>query len=449
MTKEKNYNKITEGVIWKEVLLFFFPLVIGAFFQHLYTLVDTMIVGKALGTTELSAVGGSASKFIVLYVNFFIGVSSGITAYASRYFGEKNYQKLNNIIFNGTLFFALFGGVLSFFGILFSPQYFDLMHTPSDSLAEATTYLHTYLYGMVFAVLYNTFSGILRGLGDSKKPLYVLFFCSICNIVLDVIFVFPLKMGVFGIALATVISQGISAVILGYMLWKTVKDFDSTKPQIQLSMVKDIAKIGIPAGCQSIMYSLSNMAVQSGVNGFNDVSVAAWAAFVKLSGIADIFLSSLGSTVMPFVGQNLGAKKLDRVKESLNQIIFISCGILTVVVALFLWQGTYLLGLFTYDQEVIRIGMEIMWVVMPMHLLAVPQQMYSQALRSMGHSFVPMMLTLVGVVGLRLGWVAFVLPIAPSLQLLGACYPVSALLMSVIFAVYYQIEFKGTSKNSC
>ncbi|MFI3174368.1 MAG: MATE family efflux transporter [Bacillota bacterium] len=442
MTEEKIYNKITDGVIWKEVLLFFFPLVIGAFFQHLYTLVDTMIVGKALGTTELSAVGGSAAKFITLYLNFFIGVSSGITAYASRYLGEKNYPKLTNIIFNGTMFFVVFGTILSVLGIVFSPQYFDLMNTPTESIALATTYLHTYLYGMVFAVLYNTFAGIMRGLGDSKKPLYALFFCSICNIVLDVIFVFPLQMGVFGIALATVISQGISAVILGYMLFQIVRHLDKSKPYIDITMIKDIAKIGIPAGCQSIMYSLSNMAVQSGVNGFSDRSVAAWVTFVKLSSIPDIFLSSLGSTVMPFVGQNLGAKKIERVTQSLNQIIAISFAILSVLVALFLWQGEFFLGLFTYDQEVIAIGMDIMWVVMPMHILAVPQQMYSQALRSLGQSFIPMIMTLVGVVGLRLAWVTFILPIAPNLQVLGACYPASALLMSVVFAVYYRIEFK-------
>lgn len=443
--KRKQQQDLTQGVIWKQVLIFFLPLVIGAFFQHLYTIIDTMIVGKALGTRELSAVGGSASKLIVMYTNFFIGVSSGITAYVSRSFGEKNYEKLRNVIFNGTVFFLVLGFVLSLCGIFFSGTYFSLMNTPVETLDYARTYLHTYLGGIIFCVLYNTFSGILRALGDSVRPLYALVFCSFVNISLDVFFTFGLKLGVFGIALATVIAQGTSAVILAVILWKEMKEFQETqdtKVVLNFSLMKEMGKIGIPAGLQSMMYSLSNMVVQSAVNGFGEVSVAAWTAYVKLDGIADIFLSSLGGTVIPFVGQNLGAKQVGRVKTAVLQIVGISYGILSCVAIFFLINREILLSIFTYDTEVIAIGSQLMWVILPMHLLAIPQQMCSQALRGLGVSFVPMILTLVGVVGLRLCWVAVVLPFNPSLMLLGACYPASAFLMSCIFSVYYGIEIK-------
>lgn len=438
----KKQQDLTQGTIWKQVIFFFIPLVIGAFFQHFYTIIDTIIVGKALGTTELSAVGGSATKLIVLYTNFFIGVSSGITAYASRFFGEKNYNKLRNLLFNGTLFFTILGLILATLGIACSEAYFALMSTPENTLSHATTYLHTYLTGLIFSVLYNTFAGVLRALGDSTRPLYALMFCSVLNIMLDVIFTFPLQLGVFGIALATVISQGVSALILGYLLLRTVKELDQSKVRIDLRQMASIAKLGIPAGLQSIMYSISNMAVQSGINTFGETSVAAWIAYGKLDNIADLFLSSLGSTIIPFVGQNLGANQPARAKQAVKEVMAISLALLSTLIGFFLLHQDFLLSMFTYDPEVIEIGGQVMWVLLPMYLLGIPQQMYSQALRGMGKTFVPMLLTLVGVVGLRFAWLALVMPWNPSLQVLGAVYPLSSLIMSCIFTIYYRLELK-------
>lgn len=438
----RKQQDLTQGIIWQQVIFFFIPLVIGAFFQHFYTIIDTIIIGKALGTNELSAVGGSATKLIVLYTNFFIGVSSGITAYASRFFGEKNYSRLRNLIFNGTVFFALFGLILSALGIFFSAPYFTMMNTPEDTLENATLYLHTYLSGLIFSVLYNTFAGILRALGDSTRPLYALMFCSVLNIILDILFTFGFQLGVFGIALATVLSQGVSAFLLGYLLLRTVSQLDQSKVQLDLSLIKDIATLGIPAGMQSIMYSISNMAVQSSINGFGATSVAAWIAYGKLDSIADLFLSSLGSTVLPFVGQNIGAKQLDRAKQAVWQIMGITFLMLSTLVAIFILNRDALLGLFTYDQDVIVVGGEVMLVLLPMYLLGIPQQIFSQALRGMGKTFVPMILTLVGVVGLRFAWIPLILPLNPSLQTLGLVYPASSLLMSCIFSVYYAIELK-------
>lgn len=431
-------NKITEGTIWKQVLLFFIPITIGAFFQHLYTIVDTIIVGKALGTLQLSAVGGSASKIVVMMINFFVGVSTGITALSSRYYGNNNKSMLYSIIYNGTFIFSLGAIVLSLIGITFSNEILVLMNTPKETLELAATYLNTYLAGLIFCVIYNMLSGVIRALGDSKKPLYVLMFCSILNIVLDILFTLVIKMGVFGIAFATVLSQAVSVVILVKILMKEIPDFFEHKLKLSTSTMKDICGIGIPAGVQSIMFSVSNMVVQTGVNTFGAISVASWSAYVKIDSIVDIFVSSLGSTVITFVGQNYGAKRIDRVKECVKQIISISYILVASLVLIFILNREGLIGLFTEDKEVIKLGSQIMCVILPMYLLTIPQQVCSQAIRGLGKSFIPMVMTIVGVIGVRIIWVIFLLPLNPTLSFLGSCYPFSALIMSVTFTIYYR-----------
>lgn len=440
-------NKIVSGTIWKEVILFFMPITIGAFFQHFYAIVDTIIVGKLLGTIELSAVGGSASKIIVLLINFFVGVSCGITALSSQYFGKKDTHKLYSVVYNGTIVFTLLSIVLSSVGILYSNRMLELMKTPLETLEMANLYLKTYLGGIIFCVLYNLFSGILRALGDAKKPLYVLMFCSVLNIILDVVFAVILHKGVFGIALATVLSQAVSVIILIKMVRDALPRLERYECKINKSVIKEICVIGIPAGLQSIMFSLSNIVVQSGVNTFGAVSVASWSAYIRIDSIVDVFLSSLGSTVITFVGQNFGANKVDRVKKCVHQIMLISYGLIGTLVGAFILCRVPLLSLFTKDAEVISLGSKILCVILPMYLLAIPQQIFSQALRGLGESFIPMILTLVGVVVVRLVWVKILLPIKPTLSFLGLCYPFSALLMSMIFTCYYRIRIKKCSVN--
>lgn len=444
----KEENNIVDGIIWKEVLIFFIPLVIGAFFQHFYTIVDTIIVGNALGVVALSAVGGSASKLIVMLINFFVGVSSGITAYASRYYGQKDYRMLKSILFNGTVMFFVFGIILSIIGIVFSNDFLLIMNTPAETLKLSNVYLKTYLFGLVFCVMYNTFAGMLRAIGDAKTPLYVLIFCSFINIALDIIFVLLLNMGVFGVAFATTLSQFASAVILGLFILKSLKNTQKIKLYIDFSVMKDISKIGVPAGVQSIMFSLSNMVVQSGVNSFGTLNVAAWTSYCRIDSIVDIFVSSLGSTAIVFVGQNYGANKFDRVKKSVKQIMGISYVIVGFVVFGFILNRTALISLFTNDTEVVALASQIICIVLPMYLLNIPQQVFSQSLRGLGISFTPMLLTLVGVVGLRFIWVLYLLPLNPTFNFLALCYPVSALLMSGIFFVYYLIVIKKIEKNA-
>lgn len=438
MNKE---NKITDGVIWKEVILFFVPILISAFFQHLYTIVDGIIVGQNLGDIAFSAVGGSASKIIVTIINFFVGVSSGITTYISRYYGKKDMSLVWLVIYNGIITFVVIGFIFSIIGGFSSNIILKIMNTPAETIYYANIYLDTFLFGLIFCVLYNTFSGILRAIGDSITPLYVLIFCSIANIFLDILFVVVFKLGVFGVALATLLAQTISAIVLARILYKKLSK-EKVVFQLNFKIVKDICFIGIPAGLQSIMYSLSNILVQSTINTFGYLSVTAWAAYVKIDNIVDIFVSSLGNTVITFVGQNLGANKIQRVKSSVKQIIFISYIITTILITFFIIFRIPLLELFTDTKKVSQLGGSLMFIIMPMYLLGIPYQIFSQALRGLGKSFVPMIFTLLGIVGIRVIWVVFIYPLNPTIHFLGISYPLSSFIMSIVFSLYYRYQIK-------
>jgi len=434
-------NRITEGVIWKEILYFFFPIVVSAFFQHFYTIVDAIIVGQNLGDAAFSAVGGSASKISVMLINFFVGVSSGITSYTSRFYGERNMNAVKQVVYNGSIFFVVFGVVLAALGFIFSEGLLTAMNTPAETMGYANTYLRTFLCGLVFCIMYNALSGVLRAMGDSKTPLYVLIFCSAANIILDLLFVVTFKWGVFGAAFATLLAQAASVIVLGRLLYKRLPA-GKHKLHIEGKVIGDICRIGIPAGLQSIMYSLSNIFIMSTINGFGYLAVTAWVAYTKIDSIVEIFVSSLANTVITFVGQNLGAGKFDRVKQSVKQIILISYVITSVLVLVFMLFRISLLELFTDTAEVTHLGASFIFIIMPMYLLGIPHQMFAQALRGLGKSIAPMIITLVGIVGIRIIWVYFIFPLNPSIHFLAVCYPISSLIMTVIFSFYYIHEIR-------
>ncbi len=438
-------NNITHGNITKEVFLFFIPVVISTFFQHLYGIVDAIIIGQHLGDVAFAAVGGSASKAIRMFINFFVGVSAGVTVYTSQYYGKEDRSGVKKIIYNGSCSFLLFSLVLAILGILFCDPYLMAMKTPENTLEFSKVYLNTSLVGITFCVFYNLYSGVFRAIGDAKTPLYVLIFCSILNIFLDFLLIVFIPMGVFGAALATVSAQGVSAIILGVILHKRFQN-EKIEKKLDLKMIQDIFKLGIPAGLQSIMYSLSNMLVQSAVNSFGQLTVTAWSAYLSVDCIIDMFLSALGSTAITFVGQNKGAGNMARVKESVVKIILISYAVLIPLVAVFMLLRVPLMTLFTDTVEVTTLASTFFFIIMPMYLLGVPNSICSQAVRGLGKSFEPMMMTLIGVVGLRFVWVLFAFPMNPTIHFLGICYPLSSFIMSVIFIFYYRREVKKLSE---
>ena len=439
-------NKITQGNIRKEIFFFFIPIVISAFFQHFYTIVDGIIVGQCLGDQAFAAVGGSAAKLITMLINFFVGMSAGITVYTSQFFGRADLNSVKKIIYNGFVSFVVFALLLASIGLFLSVNYLKLMNTPENTMNYSIVYLNTFLVGLIFCVLYNLFSGIFRAIGDAKTPLYVLIFCSILNILFDLLFVAVFPWGVFGVAFATLLSQGISAIILGGILYKKFKQ-EKIAYALDREMIKGIFKLGIPTGIQSIMYSLSNMLVQSTINTFGAVTVTAWSAYLKIDGIVDVFSTALGSTVVTFVGQNLGAAKIERVKKAVNNTIFISYSIIfVVVVGLFAFRFP-MLRMFSDNNEVVQLASSFFYVVMPMYLLGIPNSICSQAVRGLGKSFKPMIMSLVGVVGLRFFWVLVIFPADPTIHFLATCYPVSGVIMSIVFVCYYKYELQKTTKS--
>ena len=285
MNKEKKevvkVNQITEGVIWQQILIFFLPILFGTFFQQLYNTADAMIVGHFLGKQALAAVGGTTGTLINLLVGFFVGLSSGATVVISQHYGANKEDKVQWAVHTSIAFSILGGIVLTVVGIGCSRWMLELMNTPDDVVNYALIYMRVYFLGTIGNLIYNMGSGILRAVGDSKRPLLYLIICCMTNIVLDFLFVVGLQMGVMGAALATILSQIISAVLVMGSLMRTrdIYRLHLRKISIDWIMLKRIIRIGFPAGVQSILYSVSNVIIQSAVNSLGTNNVAAWAAY--------------------------------------------------------------------------------------------------------------------------------------------------------------------------
>ncbi len=443
-----NDAKITEGVIWKNILIFSVPVILSSFFQHLYTIADTFIVSRYFGDTALSAVGGSASKIIVLITNFFAGVSVGVTSYTARNFNCS--KTLKSILANGCLLFTGAALLLSFVGIRFQTEILTAMSTPAETMAYSSEYLRVYLYGVVFCVWFNLCTGILRALGDSKSPFYVLVFCSLLNIAVSLLFIVVFNFGIAGVAGATVLSQAVSAVLMARIISKHLnkqQDSDSS-PKLRLSVVKEIAAVGFPSGLQSIMYSMGNILIQSTVNTMGMAALTGWVLYLRVDTVADIFVTGLTASTITFVGQNYSMGNMSRVKSVVNQSIIVASIASFTVGALMLAFRDGIFSLFTQDAEVIRIAGGVMMSIIPMYVLCVPQWVYTQTMRGLGKTFVPMLISLVGVVGFRTLWVLYILPMNSNIYMLGAVYPVNSIFLSIVFYFYYRYTMAYLPVNS-
>ncbi|MGN0990479.1 MAG: MATE family efflux transporter, partial [Candidatus Ventricola sp.] len=280
-------NGITEGVIWKQLLLFFFPIVLGTFFQQLYNTADAIIVGKAVGKEALAAVGGSTGTLINLLVGFFVGLASGASVIIAQLFGARRAQDVSRAVHTTMAMALSSGALLTVVGLLFSSTVLEWMGTPQEVMTYALPYLSIYFLGMIPQLVYNIGSGVLRAVGDSRRPMLFLICAALTNIVLDVILVLGLELGVRGAAIATVLSQVVSAVLILVSLChaQPVYRLSFGKIRFHGDMLRRIVRIGLPAGLQSVMYSLSNLIIQASVNGFGTDVMAAWTAYGKIDGL--------------------------------------------------------------------------------------------------------------------------------------------------------------------
>jgi len=431
-------NGITEGVIWKQLLLFFFPIMLGSFFQQMYNTADTMIVGRFAGTSALAAVGSTAS-FVNLLFGFFVGLASGATVILAQYCGAHNRKGIHDAVHTG-IALAIAGGLaITVLGMTFAPLMMRVIRVPESIFDDALAYLRIFMSGMVFSVVYNIGAGVLRALGDSRRPLYFLIIGCFVNIFLDLLFIAVFKLGVVGAAVATVLSQAISAVMVLFCLMRRL---DSSKLiikdiRMEKHILGDILKIGVPAGLQSVMYSLSNLIIQTAINGYGEASVAAWTAMGRMDGIIWLVMGAFGTAITTFVGQNFGAQRYDRMRRSCRVCMAMavsSIGVLSLLICIF---GRQLLGLFVTDSEVLDIGQQIIWAISPFYLTYVTVEILSGTIRGTGDSVKPVIIIAVCTCLLRMIYVPLCMHFDLPINYVAYSYAITWTITSCVFIVYY------------
>ena len=435
----QNNRGIVEGVIWKQLLIYFFPILLGTFFQQLYNTVDAVVVGNYLGKEALAAVGGATGTIINLLVGFFVGLSSGATVVISQYFGSGDEEGVSRAV-HTSIALSLAGGIfLTFVGIFGARWALEMMGTTADVIGGATDYMRIYFAGVIMNLLYNMSSGILRAIGDSRRPMIYLIICCLVNIVLDILFVGFMHMGVAGAAIATITSQAVSAILTMRALMRTEEcyKFVIKKLRVDFPLLGRILRIGFPAGIQSMMYSISNLLIQANINALGTDTMAAWTAFGKVDSIIWMVMGAFSVAVTTFVGQNWGAGKVDRVKTSIRTGMVVELLSTLIMSGVILLTGQHLIRLFTQDEGVIAISLMIMHCNVPLYVSFVPIDLLSGGMRGMGNSLAPMLIICFGVCIFRVVWLFTAVPLNNNIITIVLSYPISWILTSIVMIIYY------------
>ena len=439
-----SHNPITEGVIWKQILFFFFPMLLSSFFQQLYNTADALIVGRIAGKEALSAVGGSAGSVLGIFMMFYVGFAGGAAVLAAQYFGAKKEAATQAAVRTSLKISALLGLCGTLICLVFAGSILGLMHTPADVMAPSLSYLRIVALGMIPNALYNMGASSLRAIGDARRPLYVLIFTCLCNIGLDLVFVAGLQMGAAGAALATILCQLLSAVLVLVCLRQVIlsaKDPEAAPDNSILISARDIPvrilKMGLPLGFTEVMYTFANVVLMAAINSFGTDTVAAYAAYGKIDAIFWMIVGSFVISITTFVGQNMGAGKWGRVRQSIRDcavMMFTALGV--VIAALFLFARP-LQGLFCTDPDVIDIGVQMMRFLMPFYVLYIPIEVLFGALRGMGNALAPTLLTFFGVCVLRSAWGIWIVPLHHTVNMVLTGFPVTWIVTSIAFGIYY------------
>ncbi len=437
----KNANlDLTEGVIWKQLLLFLLPIAAGTLFQQLYSTVDAIIVGQFVGSDALAAVGGSAAMIVQLVVGIFTGLSSGATVVISHGYGAEDQTKLTRAVHSAIAFSLLAGTIITVLGILLAPNTLQWTKNPQEIMSDATVYLQLYFLGTVPMLLFNMGSGILRAVGDSRSPLYYLIVCCLLNIALDLLFVAGLSMGVSGAAIATSIANLVSAVLVLLKLTRAKAGYQLRPRLIRIhgAMLLHILGIGVPAAIESAMYAVSNLLIQVPINNLGTDAVAAWSAAGKVDGIYWSLMVSFGVAIMAFVGQNYGAGKYDRMRDSVRVCLKMASGMTIVLSVLLLLFSQFCFRVFTDNPNVIQYATQVMTYFVPFYFIWTFIEVIANALRGAGDALVPMIISVGGICGLRILWILLVVPHWNTLLGISVCYPVSWFFTAAILILYYK-----------
>lgn len=435
----KTKGLMTEGVIWKELLMFSIPLLLGNLFQQLYNAVDSIVVGNYIGPQALAAVGSSA-PLINLLVSFFMGLSVGAGVIISRYFGARMLDSLEQAIHTSLAFTLAAGIFMTVVGILLSPLILELMGTPEDVMANSVLYLRIYFVGIISVMMYNMGSGILRSVGDSKNPLYFLIISSVTNIGLDLLFVVVFQMGIAGVAWATLIAQTISMILTMLLLVKTKREYKVTlrKVRIHKHMLYEIVRIGLPSGLQNAIVSFSNVIVQTNINAFGSLAMAGCGSYTKIDGFVILPAMSFAMALTTFTGQNMGARKYDRVVKGGKTGCIMSCITTLVISSILLIFGPQVLAIFSNDPVVIDYGLYMMHVLVPGYIFLALSHALAGIVRGAGITTIPMIVMVTCWCGIRMTWILTAVPIFKNIGFVFAGWPISWLISAIWLLIYYR-----------
>ena len=431
-------TQMTEGNISKKLVFFAVPVLISNLFQQLYNTVDTAIVGRFVGANALAAVG-TCNLVIVFMIYFFIGLSNGSSVVLSQAFGENDNEKIFKTVHTTMGLSVISGIALMTIGLLSAETILKWINTPDDVIGYAITYIKIYFLSMIPMMVFNMGTGILRAVGDSKTPLYYLAVSGVANIILDLIFIVQFKFGVMGAALATTISQTISAVLIMIKLIKSneIYKLHISKIRIDFDILKKILVIGIPTGLQSVLVCFSNIIVQSKVNLFGLNVMAALSIYYKVEGFIYMPIEAMAMAISNFIGQNIGAKNLERVKKG-KKLSMRICVVMTVLIGgLIMLLHTPILKIFTTDEKVIYYGTQFILFIVPLYFIYAMNQILSGVLRGAGQTFIPMVIGLVCMCGLRVGWLVVMIGIVKDVRIIYASYPLTWIFTNIFMSIYY------------
>lgn len=446
MEQSTKNGLMIEGTIWKQLLLFSVPLLLGNLFQQMYNAVDSIVVGNYIGAQALAAVGSSA-PVINLLVSLFMGVSVGAGVIISRYFGARNIQDLQDSIHTSLAFSILAGIIMTIVGILLSPLILQWIGTPQDVMLNSVLYLRIYFCGILSVLVYNMGSGILRAVGDSKNPLYFLIISSVTNIILDLLFVVVFKMGIAGVGWATMISQTISAILTILLLVKTKQEYKVTLKKIRFHKERllEIIRLGLPSGIQNGVVSFSNVIVQSNINAFGSVAMAGCGAYTKIDGFAILPVMSFSMALTTFTGQNMGANKLERVHKGAKTGILMSVATTVVISILLEIFGPQILSIFTDNNQVIHYGLYMLHILAPCYIFLAISHAFSGIIRGAGITTIPMIVMISCWCVLRMAWILTSVPIFHDIGVVFMGWPITWFASALWLFLYYK---KGNWKKS-
>lgn len=440
----KSYEMdMTSGPLLKKILIFSVPLMLSGILQLLFNAADIIVVGQFTGSSALAAVG-STSSLINLFVNVFIGFSIGANVLVAQYFGARDEKNVHETVHTSILLAIICGLILIVAGISLAPPMLELMDTPDEVLGQAVLYMRIYFVGMPATLVYNFGAAILRAVGDTRRPLYYLFVAGCVNVVLNLFFVVVCGRGVDGVAIATVISQVISAALIVRCLVKSDGMYRLNLSMLKLHRQKviQIARIGLPAGFQGAIFSISNVLIQSSVNSFGSIAMAGNTAASNIEGFIYTCMNAVYQTSLSFTSQNLGAGKIKRISRILVECLVVVFLVGAVMGFLAYTFGAELLRIYSTDPEVIENGLHRMRVICQTYYLCGMMDVTVGALRGLGYSVMPMLVSLAGVCGVRIVWIFTAFVWSRSLFTLYISYPISwgatFMIHLICFAVVYR-----------